>query len=131
MQKFRCYLKIFLFIFLLMVNNSVFSSVTIEGYLYNMDSKSQVRFITPYPNNVKSSSIVPYEQLDSIIVNTKNLMPHTTLFTISDDMGNSCDVGVTSVHMNTQFEIIHSTSKEFCIIAPAPNFVINIGEGLR
>lgn len=118
--------KNFLFIFFLVISNSAFSSVTIEGYLYNMETRSQVHFSTLYPNDIKSTPIVPYEQLDSIIVNTKNLTPHTTLFTISDDNGNSCDVGVTSIHMNTQFEIIHSTSKQFCVVAPAPNYVINI-----
>ena len=118
--------KNFIFGSLLLLSNSVFSSVTIEGYLYNMDSNTQVHFTTLYPNDVKSPSIVPYEQLDSIIVNTKDLTPHTTLFTLTDDKGNSCDIGVTSVHMNTQFEVIHSTSKQFCVVAPAPNYVINI-----
>jgi len=120
------YIKIFLFVSFLMISNSVFSAVTIEGYLYSMDANTQVHFATPYPDNVKSSAIVPFEQLDPIIVNTKNMPPDTTLFTITDNKGNSCDVGVTSVHMNTRFEIIHSTSKQFCVVAPAPNYVINI-----
>jgi hypothetical protein len=119
-------IKIFLFVSLVLISNSVFSAVTIEGYLYSMDGNTQVHFATPYPNDIKSSSTIPFEQLDSIIINTQNVSPDTTLFTITDDDGNSCDVGVTSVHMNTRFEIINSTSKQFCVVAPAPNYVINI-----
>ncbi|MBV8801379.1 MAG: hypothetical protein JO131_00140 [Gammaproteobacteria bacterium] len=126
LHLFKTPMKIFTCVSLLLLSKGVFSSVTITGFLYNTDNNTQVHFATPYPNDIKSSPIVPYDQLDSIIINTKNLTPHTTLFTISDDKGNSCDIGITSIHMNTRFEIIHSTSKQFCVVAPAPNYLINI-----
>jgi hypothetical protein len=118
--------KFFLLGFCVLVSSRIFASVTIEGYLYNTVPNTQAHFSTLYPDSIQASSVIPYNQLKLIIINTAALSPHTVLFTLSDDHGNSCDIGITSVYKNTQFEIIHTTSKAFCVIAPAPNYLISI-----
>lgn len=110
----------------LLTSHTSFASVTINGYLYNYEPNAKVHFATPYPNNVKALSTVPYNKLSPLVVDTTGLEPNTTLFTLSDDKGNECGVGVTSTTMSTQFEIIYSTSDNFCVAADKPNYLVSI-----